>query len=350
MSLANPLGPRPALLEPPGQAELRTIVLDSPVLRAVDLAALLRPERTGWTVVDARRDVAGPEGVGGRPRARRSTGSSGEGLRGRRGGGADLLIVSDAAAGPDRIGDPQPAGGRRPERGAQRGRPAGSDRPGGRRRRRLRRPRRSRCCSRPARRPSTRARPWRSPASRPAAGATSGSRPTRPRTHLVSALDSGLRKVLARMGISTLAAYRGGHLFEVLGLSGEVSPAVLPGGPADGRLGRLRAARRGSCSSATPRPTGRNGWPACPTRAWPASGARASSISSRRPASGRSRPWPPRTSRRRQSDSRRIAWPSTGPSRPSSATCWRFGRPPRHWTSTRSNRSRRSPAGSSRRR
>ena len=34
-----------------------------------------------------------------------------------------------------------------------------------------------------------------------------------------SAINAGLRKVLARMGISTLASYRNSHLFEILGLS-----------------------------------------------------------------------------------------------------------------------------------
>ena len=50
--------------------------------------------------------------------------------------------------------------------------------------------------------------------------------------HLIGALDSALRKVLARMGISTLAAYRGGHLFEVLGLSDEVARRCFPAAPA----------------------------------------------------------------------------------------------------------------------
>ncbi|MGH2465164.1 MAG: glutamate synthase large subunit, partial [Candidatus Limnocylindrales bacterium] len=50
--------------------------------------------------------------------------------------------------------------------------------------------------------------------------------------HLLGALDNGLRKVLARMGISTLSAYRGGHLFEVLGLSAEVARRCFPAAPA----------------------------------------------------------------------------------------------------------------------
>jgi glutamate synthase (NADPH/NADH) large chain/glutamate synthase (ferredoxin) len=51
-----------------------------------------------------------------------------------------------------------------------------------------------------------------------------------------SAIEQGLRKVLARMGISTLASYRNSHLFEVLGLGPEVhreffedATFVLPG-------------------------------------------------------------------------------------------------------------------------
>ena len=34
-----------------------------------------------------------------------------------------------------------------------------------------------------------------------------------------AAINAGLRKVLARMGVSTLASYRNSHLFEVVGLS-----------------------------------------------------------------------------------------------------------------------------------
>ena len=51
-----------------------------------------------------------------------------------------------------------------------------------------------------------------------------------------SAVEHGLRKVLARMGISTLASYRNSHLFEVLGLDSEVhqeffedATFILPG-------------------------------------------------------------------------------------------------------------------------
>ena len=33
-----------------------------------------------------------------------------------------------------------------------------------------------------------------------------------------AAINAGLRKVLARMGVSTLASYRNSHLFEIVGL------------------------------------------------------------------------------------------------------------------------------------
>src|SRR6202007_418776 len=38
-----------------------------------------------------------------------------------------------------------------------------------------------------------------------------------------AAINAGLRKVLARMGVSTLASYRNSHLFEIVGLSEDVS-------------------------------------------------------------------------------------------------------------------------------
>jgi glutamate synthase domain-containing protein 2/glutamate synthase domain-containing protein 3 len=51
------------------------------------------------------------------------------------------------------------------------------------------------------------------------------------RSNLLEALDAALHKVLARMGVSTLAAYRGGQLFDVLGLAAEVSQACFPAAP-----------------------------------------------------------------------------------------------------------------------
>src|SRR5207248_2129151 len=50
-----------------------------------------------------------------------------------------------------------------------------------------------------------------------------------------AAINAGLRKVLARMGVSTLASYRNSHLFEIVGLSEDLcaeffeDAADLPG-------------------------------------------------------------------------------------------------------------------------
>src|SRR5260370_24131422 len=42
-----------------------------------------------------------------------------------------------------------------------------------------------------------------------------------------AALNGGLRKVLARMGVSTLASYRNSHLFEIVGLSEDLCADVF---------------------------------------------------------------------------------------------------------------------------
>ncbi len=49
--------------------------------------------------------------------------------------------------------------------------------------------------------------------------------------NVIGALEHGLRKVLARMGISTLASYRGGQLFEVIGLSEALAERCFPAAP-----------------------------------------------------------------------------------------------------------------------
>jgi glutamate synthase domain-containing protein 2/glutamate synthase domain-containing protein 1/glutamate synthase domain-containing protein 3 len=51
-------------------------------------------------------------------------------------------------------------------------------------------------------------------------------------TNLVRALEKGLRKVLARMGISAVASYAGGQFFEVLELAPEVTRRCFPAAPA----------------------------------------------------------------------------------------------------------------------
>jgi glutamate synthase domain-containing protein 2/glutamate synthase domain-containing protein 1/glutamate synthase domain-containing protein 3 len=49
--------------------------------------------------------------------------------------------------------------------------------------------------------------------------------------NLLRAFEAGLRKVLARMGISTAASYLGGQLFEVLELQDEVTQRCFPAAP-----------------------------------------------------------------------------------------------------------------------
>ncbi|MCV0402466.1 MAG: glutamate synthase subunit alpha [Chloroflexi bacterium] len=48
------------------------------------------------------------------------------------------------------------------------------------------------------------------------------------RRNVVTALEQGLRKVLARMGISTLRSYRGGQIFDVLGLDAALVQRCFP--------------------------------------------------------------------------------------------------------------------------
>ncbi|MBX3030865.1 MAG: glutamate synthase large subunit [Chloroflexi bacterium] len=50
--------------------------------------------------------------------------------------------------------------------------------------------------------------------------------------NLLRAFEAGLRKVLARMGISTAASYLGGQLFEILELAPEVTARCFPAAPA----------------------------------------------------------------------------------------------------------------------
>ena len=48
---------------------------------------------------------------------------------------------------------------------------------------------------------------------------------------LIEALEVGLRKIMSKMGISTVASYRGGQIFEILGLSDEVVARCFAGTP-----------------------------------------------------------------------------------------------------------------------
>ena len=228
MSLAIPLGPRPALLDPAGHGTRPTIPLDPPVIGPATLRAILEHADASWRIVilDATWSPAAGR-VALRAALDRLVRA---GLQAAR-RGADLLVISDATVGPDRVGIPSllavgamnaalTAAGRRDRTdllvdagdafdihavamllavGASAVHPrealaVAREQAGGRGHETL--------------------------------------EPGVAESHLIGALDSGLRKVLARMGISTLAAYRGGHLCEVLGLSAEVAQRCFPAAPA----------------------------------------------------------------------------------------------------------------------
>ena len=141
---------------------------------------------------------------------------------------------------------------------------------------------------------------------------------------LLDAFEAGLRKTLARMGISAVASYVGGALFETLELAPEVvgrcfpSAAAWPGrvGFADARRARAAPARGGRGRSRRPA-TGRGS----STPGSPATAPTASSTSTPRRSSGRSRPWP--TGRSADLGT----GPPPGPIPPSSATGSAIRRP-----------------------
>jgi glutamate synthase (ferredoxin) len=63
--------------------------------------------------------------------------------------------------------------------------------------------------------------------------------------NLLDAFDAGLRKTLARMGISTAASYIGGGLFETIELADDVRERCFPAAPAwPGRVGLAELAER----------------------------------------------------------------------------------------------------------
>ena len=242
----------------------------------------------------------------------------------------------------------------------------------------------SRCSSPPAPTPSI---PWHAIAiARDLAGSRGHEEldPERAEANLLEALEHGLRKVLARMGISTLASYRGGQLFDVIGLADAVVDRCFPAAPRTvgaASLDRLGAEALARHATAYPAPLAtapaRRGARRCPprprtrprprpssTRASPASAPTASCTPSPRRSSGRRRPSPPATRpasapaprwprRSRRTRSRTSWWPTARPSpamsRRWSATCWSCAGPAR-CRSSRSSRPRRSSAASSRRR
>ncbi len=234
MSLATAIGPRPALLDAPTPAPSSSahpasaLVLDPPVIGPAIFEAIVDRGSAGWhvTTLDATWPVA--SGDAGLRRAVDRLVRAG--LRASR-RGADLVILSDVRVGPRRIGIPSllamgalnaalTAAGRRDRTDllADAGDvfeihalamllAAGA----------------SAVYPREA-----------LAAAREQAGSRGHESLDAPsaEVHFIGALDSGLRKVLARMGISTLAAYRGGHLFEVVGLSEEIAGRCFPAAPA----------------------------------------------------------------------------------------------------------------------
>ena len=108
----------------------------------------------------------------------------------------------------------------------------------------------------------------------------------------LTALDTGLRKVLARMGMDAMASYVGGQLFETLELAPSVVETCFPAAAAwPGRLGfeDLAAVQlNGSTRRAT---HARRAPPGTTSRimALPATVPTASSTSTRRPSRTRSR-------------------------------------------------------------
>ena len=227
MSLAIPLGPRPALLDTSVPAR-PTILLDPPLIGSQALRAILDPGASDWRVVTL--DATWPATAGEAGLGRAIDGLVRAGLRAAR-RAADVLVVSDAAVGRHRIGIPShlaigalnaalTAAGRRDRTDLLADAGDAFD------------------IHAVAMLLAVGASAVHPREALAAAREQAGSRghetlePDAAEAHLIGALDNGLRKVLARMGISTLAAYRGAHLFEVLGLSAEVARRCFPAAPA----------------------------------------------------------------------------------------------------------------------
>ncbi|MGH2386134.1 MAG: glutamate synthase central domain-containing protein, partial [Candidatus Limnocylindria bacterium] len=86
-----------------------------------------------------------------------------------------------------------------------------------------------------------------------------GLEPDAARRNTMTALEHGLRKVLARMGISTITSYRGGQIFDVLGLDASLVARCFPAanhwpGPIGAKaIGQMLVARhRGAFNGGAP--------------------------------------------------------------------------------------------------
>ncbi len=228
MSLAIPLGPRPPLLDTSGAGTQPTILIDSPVIGGSMRRAIVDRADLDWRVVTLDATWPAKAGVAGLRRAINRLVV--DGMRAVR-GGADLIVVSDGAVGPTRVGIPSllamgalnaalTAAGRRDRTDLLADAGDAFD---------------IHAVAMLVAVGASAVHPREALAvAREQAGGRGHEtlEPGAAESHLIGALDNGLRKVLARNGISTLAAYRGGHLFEVLGLSAEVAQRCFPAAPA----------------------------------------------------------------------------------------------------------------------
>ncbi len=233
MTLEVPVGPRPRLLDPARRGATRCVRLPGPILGTAGRAALLGLARHGpggdapWRLATLDASFPTTEGPGGLGAALDRLVVEATHARDR---GADLLVLTDRRAGRGRAPVPSllaagainaalVAAGRRDAcdllvepgdafdvHAVAMLLAAGADA----------------------------VHPWHAIA---LAREIAGSRgqealtPSAAEANLLDGLDHGLRKVLARMGISTLASYRGGQLFEVIGLADDVAVRCFPAAP-----------------------------------------------------------------------------------------------------------------------
>ena len=233
MSLEVPVGPRPRLLDPARAGAPRCVRLSHPVVGRAERAALLALGELGpngdapWRI--ARLDATWPaaDGEAGLAAAVDALVVAATAARER---GADLLVVSDRDAGPGRPPVPSLlAIGAINAAFVEAGRrdacdilveagdvfdvhavamllAAGADA----------------------------VHPWLALQVACELGGGRGREDLDPavaEANALAAIDHGLRKVLARMGISTLSSYRGAQLFDVIGLADEVADRCFPAAP-----------------------------------------------------------------------------------------------------------------------
>ena len=118
-----------------------------------------------------------------------------------------------------------------------------------------------RCSSASARRPSTPTSPWRPSRTSSAPARSRASTSEQAVKNLIKALGKGVLKVMSKMGISTVASYRGAQVFEAIGLSQELVDRYFTGTvlaarrrrprrhrPRDGRAARAGPTRRTACT------------------------------------------------------------------------------------------------------